>query len=523
MSAASAPAPPSPPGPDGSEAQRRVLRGGLVLMLAKAVHTLASFGLYFALAPLLALSQGEGAVAAFGVWGTTLLIANPLNMTFAQGTLQLVSRTVASRADAPRAAFAACARRQVPLILGAAVAYQLAVPAIATHYLQDPSYEAPLRVGGLIFPAYGLRALYQGWCNGVQDFRRQSWLDMGTSILRMVAVLGVVAAGASALGALGAFVAAALALLVVAWLWIRPGPPEDGAALAAPGLLRFQLLVMAVTLATFFLMSQDQVAVKAHAHPDPAVTDRLAGYFTGCLKIAQIPWAIVSALVWVLFPLVAERSGRGDGAGQAAVLREGFRLVLLLLVPVAAGLSATAAPTYALVFPTQVRDALEVHGDDLALVSGPLAVMAWSYLVYGLLIVSTMLLTAEGRAGTALAVTGTTLVLAHLATTAGVQRFGPAGAAAGAGLAWTLGLVGAQLALARRHGNVLPLASVLRLGAAGALVWWLARLVPGEGPTLLARDAVAAVAYLAAVLLSGERRPAELGRLAMVALRRPVA
>ncbi|RKY18996.1 MAG: hypothetical protein DRQ55_11845 [Planctomycetota bacterium] len=492
-----------------------VVRGGLLLMLAKLVHTIAGFGLFFFLSAILDWSMGGAGIAAFGIYGTALVVINPLNMMFAQGTLQLVSQMVASHPDDPGGVFRACARMQLPLVLAFVVLFQLAVPAIARHGLNDPAYETILRVGGAIPIFYALRCLYQGYCNGTRRFREQSWIDMGSSILRMALVLTGAALGYGALGALLGFVAASFVMMVVAMLWIRPARGGATAALDLTQLLLFQGKVLAVTLVTFYLMSLDQLAVKALADSDPDIADRLAGYYTGNLKIAQIPWSIISALVWVLFPLVA--ASAQDPARQRATLRQGFRLVLLLMAPVCVVLGSTAHETYALVFHGNAARALTEFGDPLSVVSGPLQVLAPGYFVYGLLIVATMLITAQGRAGTSLLIMSLTLVLGLVFTRSLVESHGPVGAAAGSAAAWTLGLVAASIVLARRFGAFVPGASVVRIALACGALWLVSIALPGEGLMLLAKDSLLGLVYLAVILLTREVTPAEIREIMLAA------
>jgi O-antigen/teichoic acid export membrane protein len=500
----------TPAADDGADTT--VVRGGLQLMLAKLVHTFAGFGLFFFLAEIFQRAMGVDGTAAFGVYGTLLVIVNPLNMMFAQGTLQLVSRTVASRPELnPADVFKACARVQLPFVLGFLALFQLGAPYIAENFLNDASYTTGLRIGGVIPLCYAVRCLYQGYCNGTRRFREQSWIDMGSSTLRMLLVLGGAAAGFGAVGALLGFVAAALIMMVVAMVWIRPVPGEQKARIELRELFAFQGKVLAVTLVTFFLMSLDQVAVKALAHSDPAVADRLAGYFTGNLKIAQIPWGIISALVWVLFPLMAENSGNKQK--QLATLRQGFRLVLLLLVPVCAVLHSTAHETYGLVFGSTARRALEL-GDPLSVVSGPLEVLSIGYLSFGLLIVASMLITAQGRAGTSLLIMSATLGLCRLLTTWLVVEHGPVGAAVGSAIGWSVGLVAACAVLVRSHGAIVSGLSVLRIGLAGVAIWGVAQLVPGSGLMLLPRDASLGLVYAATIFLLREVDLAELKDLA---------
>jgi stage V sporulation protein B len=486
-----------------------VVRGGALLMLAKLVHIAASFPLWFFLSALLDRSLGAGGVAAFGVYGTTMLVVNPLNMMFGQGALQMVSRTVASREDDPDGAFRACLTVLVPLLVLFTVAFQFAAPWIARAWLNDPAYVTPLRVGGCIPALYGLRAAYQGWCNGTRAYRQQAWVDMGSSILRMALVLGGAALGHGALGALGGFLGAALLMVLVTAAWLRPGPArEDAPAGDTPlRLLTLQGAVLLVTLGIFLLTTLDQVAIKAAGASDPAVTDRLAGYFTGCQKIAQIPWALVLGVVWALFPLVA---GAHDVAERRRVLRSGFRVLLLLLLPVAALLSSTSDASYALLFASKVRLAAEQFGDPLSVVSEPLAVLAPAYVANGLLVASAMLLVASGRAFAALLVMAVTLTVTRLATLELVASQGPLGAALGTGLGSVVGLVLALGLLAWGTGAIVPLLSLARIGAAAAVVWCLGRVLPGEGLLLLAKDGALVLAGTAVLLLTRELTFAEL-------------
>ncbi|MFT7465594.1 MAG: O-antigen/teichoic acid export membrane protein, partial [Pseudohongiellaceae bacterium] len=207
------------------------------------------------------------------------------------------------------------------------------------------------------------------------------------------------------------------------------------------------------------------------------------------------------------FPLMAESSG--DKKRQQATLRQGFRLVLLLLVPVCAVLFSTAHETYGLVFASTARRALEA-GDPLSVVSGPLQVMSIGYLFYGLLIVASMLITAQGRPGTTLLIMSATLGLCRFTTTWLVVDHGPMGAAAGSAAGWAVGLAAAVTVLVRSHGAIVSGASVLRIFAAGAAICVVAQLVPGSGLMLLPRDALLGLVYVVVILLLREVDMAEL-------------
>lgn len=490
-------------------------------MAAKCVHVLSGFGLWFLLSALLNHSLGTAGVAAFGVCGVAWGLINPLNMMLSQGSLQLTSRAVAA-GSAADAAFGACLR--ATLRLGGLVSLSVFVGAdlLARQVLGDPSYAGLLRLGAAVPLLYALRAVVQGWCNGTRRFAWQSGLDMGSSILRMACVLAGAAAGWGAKGFMGGMLAAALVMVALALFVVAPrgasrAQADPGAGAFSSGrLLSAQVLLMAGTLATSLLTNLDAYAVKAVAATDPALTDRLAGYYTGCQKIAQIPWSLVTGLVWVLFPLVAEERG---GAARRLALRQGFRVLLLLLVPVSALLLSTAHETYGLVFAGNARQAREVFGDGLDLVSAPLLLLAPAYLLNGLLVAASLLLNAEGRAVASLAIMGGSVALARILTLTWTAEHGPRGAAAGLLVASAAGLIAALVVLSRRHGAVVPALTLLRVAAVGGLVWTLGRALPGEGLALLAKDAALLAAALAGLLLTRELRAAEL-RALWAALRR---
>jgi O-antigen/teichoic acid export membrane protein len=388
------------------------VRGGILLIAAQVVHVVAGFGLYFFLALAFTHAMGKPAgTAAFGIWGATFGVMNPINMMAATATLQMMSRVVASGRTGAGAAFRSCARTQLLLVAVVFVVLQLAAGPIARYVLNDETYTPYLRLASVIPVFYAWRALYHGYLNGVRRFREQAWLDIGASSSRMVLVLLGAAVGFGAMGAIGGFVASAVAVALVAVVWVRPGRMEESAALRAREILSFQALVVAVTLATQYLLNVDLLAVKALGATDPVVADRYAGYYTAAQKLAQIPMSVVVALAYLMFPYIASDSTDADRARARRVIRQGMRTLLLLIVPCTAVLASTAQESLALVFPSITRTAVEL-GDPVGILSGPLTVLAVGYVLFALLLTTSILITAAGRPGISASITGAALVLA---------------------------------------------------------------------------------------------------------------
>lgn len=487
------------PQEDGS-----LVRGGTLLIAGKLVAVIGGFALYWFLARVFTHAMGEvEGTAAFGTWGATFGVINPLNAMAAAGTLQMMSRLVARRGEVGDGlggdVFARAARMQLLWMLALFAGLELSAGALARGVLNDASYAAPLRLAALIPLFYALRALYEGYLNGTQRFRDQALLDMGATLLRLLFVLAGAASGYGALGAIGGFVVASLCMAAVAVLWVRPAR-GDAPSRDLPGareILAFQAGVIGVTLASQYLLNVDLLAVKALASPDAATADRLAGAYTAAQKLAQVPLSVVLALGTLMFSYVASGPER-----SARIVRQGMRVLLLLMVPSAALLAANAHETLALVFPTLERG-LAAAGDAPGAAADALLLLAVGYVPCAMLLTCTTLITAAGRPGVAAGIAAITLALAAIAVRALTPAYGPAGAAAGAGLAWAIGLALGIAQMLRRIGVPVDVRSALRIGSAGAVVGALASMLPCQGAWLLLEDLALAGLYV--LLLLGVR------------------
>lgn len=101
-----------------------------------------------------------------------------------------------------------------------------------------------------------------------------------------------------------------------------------------------------------------------------------------------------------------------------------------------------------------------------------------------------------------------------------IPRYGTAGAAAASSAAMLAALCAAGIYLRARFGPCLPVRSAVRVGAAGALVHALSRLLPASGPALVAKFALLCPLYLLALLLLREADARDLSRLRAVIGRR---
>jgi len=490
-----------------------MVRGGILLMAAKLVHVFSGFGLYFFLLVVLTRLMGDTAgTEAFGIFGATMGVMNPFNMMFAVGSIQLVSHLVARGGEHPGAVFRQCLQSQLLLAILYLASMELAAGWISRLVLQDETYVSYLRIAALIPVFYALRCLYQGYLNAVHRFRDQSWLDAGASLSRMVLVVAGATLGLGATGALAGYVFSAALLAFIAFVWVRPERGEVPRPLRSLDIHSFQVKVLLVTLATYYLTSLDLLAVKALSSTDPSVADRYAGYFTASQKLAQIPMSLVVALAYALFPYIAKESGTVGRSEGARIIRGGMRAVLLILAPCCAILASTYHETLVLVFPALGR-AISQTGDPIAVASAPLFWLALGYCVYSLLIISCTLITAAGNPGRSLLIMLVCLVAGWFGSRGLVESMGPSGAALGLSLAWSLGLLASIVSLVSRYGTFVSPWSALRIFACAAATYLVSLQIPAAGFSLLVKDGCLLLVYGALIVGSGEMKRAEILRL----------
>ncbi len=434
-------------------------RGALAITAAKGWFLVTATVVNLGLGSLLSSVE-------YGDYGVTIRWVSLLNMMVVQGMLQGLSRAVSSAPDG-----AGDLRRQalkpVVLVSGLAGLLVLALAWPVAQFTADPGLTPLLASAALITAAYGVYAAMVGVLNGLRRFRDQALLDMGFSTAKLVGVLGAAALGLGAMGSVVGFGLAAVCMATVT-VMITGGLPRAAKppTLELKALLTFGGVVMAYQAGLNLLMFVDLGLVKRASRLGDVASDA-AGFYSGAVNVAQMPYLACTAITFVVFPLLGA-VGAQQPAAARGVVQKGLRYALLIGAPPAVALLAAAPGVLAAVFPPAYQAA-----------ANALRVLALGYVLTALSSVCCTMLNALGhpRASVA-AVLGGTVVSAGLCWVA-IPSWGLLGAAGGsvAGMAVTLGLAGTLLW--RTGRAAFPWSSVLRhalvaviMGLVGSQVEW---------------------------------------------------
>ncbi|MBX3270184.1 MAG: oligosaccharide flippase family protein [Sandaracinaceae bacterium] len=464
-----------------------------------------------------ALPRVFGSEEVFGVFSVAFGAASMLNAVLIVSTLQTVSKLVSE--DEARAPAILRRALGLQLAIGASLASALALaaPWLATHVFRSEAFVPLVRVAAVVIFAYALYAALIGYLNGRKQFERQAQLDMTFSVLRTIGLVGGAALGLGAVGAMGGFAVAATAILLLALSLVGPGA-STGPGVGWKSLLGFLAPIwlyqaalqgmMQIDLQVLHYVAAGLAADAGEADPT-SVSDALSGVYRAVQTFAFVPYQLILSVTFVVFPFVSRATTLGDAEAARRYIAGAMRFSLLVLFAIATPIAGAAEGVLRFVYPAGYQVG-----------AGALEILVFGQVAFALFVIGATIVAGAGRPGAAAAVATIGLTVVVGATWALLATLGLERALVATALGTSAGTLVALVATAamvwRAHGTFLPLASVARALAAGAVAFAVARAIPtGHALGALGALVLGLLAY-AGVLVALR----ELGADELAALRR---
>lgn len=483
-------APPSPaPGHSAAASRSSSLAGGAsALLAAKIVFVIAGYAIYVGLSRSLTPAQ-------FGIFLVVNSTVGVLNAIFVSGSIQTVSRFVSQNPEGAAATLRQALWLRLALAGTASVAYFLAAPLLAS-LLNDPTLVNYLRVSAIIPLAYAFYAALIGHANGMRRFVQQAAFDMTYSASKVAFVVGAALLGLGAFGAVSGFAAASVAIFLVAAVVIGRHTFRDRDAVGTPAgtMLRYEAAVMAHVGLTNLLMQLDLLIVQSLSGGEGTVP---AAMYGSAVKLAQIPYSVLVALNFLIFPYIARSTAQAPTRETGQFVRHALRLGLALSVGPAIVLASLGPQTISFVFGPAYADA-----------SPALQWLAGGYVAFSLFNLSTTVINGMGRPIVSMVIAAVTIAVQATLARMLVPVDGYTGAAIASTVAYLLGLGLAIGYVMRVFGSVMPWASLLRVSLAMVVVMAGAWLVGPRLPVIVLAPALG-VLYLVALMLLREWKAEE--------------
>ncbi len=421
-------------------------------------------------------------LAGYGALSRVLAVVNVLNNVVVASSVQGVSRAVARAGTNDAQALRATLRVHVPIALVLGGLFALAAPAIA-RFEGAPYIAAPLAIVAGVVVCYGLYAPLIGALNGRAQFTRQAALDVTFAILRSTGLIGLgylfVRRGMpGVLGATAGFVAAAVCIIPLALRWAGIGRAGDPSLPGVPRVMAYLAILAPLAVAQLFTNTVMQVDITllgrflsqgAHATlltGDGAAkaADEWVGVYRACQLFAFLPYQLLFSITQVLFPMVARAKAENDDAAVRAYVVRGARLGAIACGLMVSVVVAMPGSLLAFAYDRVVADRGETTLRMLAVGQGAFALLG----------IGTTVLASLGRVWIAAAISLGALVMVTSACWLFVpgRAFGEAqltATAVATCVALGCGLVAAAITVRALAGGFVPLATMLRVGAALAL------------------------------------------------------
>jgi stage V sporulation protein B len=521
---------------------QRSTRGVAMIALAKAYFLLTGFA-----QPLL-LTRVLGQTG-YGVYGSVLNAVSILNNVVVAGSIQAMSKSVTEQGP-----LALRRGLVLHLIVGVALAsgFTALSGPIGNGMLCDPQLPALLAIASIIVGNYSVYAALVGALNGQQRFRAQATLDMTFATLRTGLIIGLpltVAAGPARVGrsvtgfAIASAMITVLALFVV-WPNLRPAridtrsdEPRETFGAFASKYVRFFAPVLVYQLAMNLVLQADLLVLKgllvrrlgasavddacaqvAHhvmnastvlaAHGANAVdaatstldrVNALVGVYKSVQNFAFLPYQMLLAVTFVVFPVVSRATFEGDRDAALRFVRGSLRF------------STIAVGALLTVLVGRPEGVLRIaYRPEIAIGAGALRLLAIGQGAFAIAVITTTIVLAAGRTRAATVLMVGMLAAVFAGDYVGIT-FAPTdvatldGAAAGTAVGCWLGAIAIGVYSKRVLGAFVPAATLFRCIVALALSAALIAIVPVHGKIVTLALAVVGVAlYVAMIFASGE-------------------
>jgi len=507
-------------GAQDAEVARKAGRGGLAVAFAKMYFILHGLIQQIALPRVLGL-DGYGALSS--VLSIASVTYNPVVTTSIQG----VSRAVAQSADEDQpAAIRRTLKIHTTLTIPLAVAFFLLAGPIG-RWIGAPHVVGALRIISGVMLFYGVYTPLVGVVNGQKRFHFQAGFDI---LFATVRTGGLIAGGwwfatrygQGVEGSTWGFVAASLAILVVALAVVGVGKAGSGGPTVRQHLTFIAPLLLGQTLLNLLLQA-DLTLLRRFASDaavatglDVTAADPLVGAYRATQLFCFLPYQMLIAVTFIIFPLLATAYRDGDRDAVARYVRTGVRLALVLAGAMVSVTSGLSGPLLLLVFPPEAAE----------LGTRAMQLLTLGFGAFGIFGILTTVLNSLKRERASAAITTVAFSLVVVLCFVRV-RGGPFGeellwrTAVATSLGIALATVGAALLVKRTTGAVVAPLSLVRVLGAMAVAIAVARYLPYAGKiATIGYSAAIGLLYFVLLIVMREVGKADLATIKTVLSRR---
>lgn len=479
-------------------------KGVLFLTISKLYFLGAGYFIIFALTRILG---PEG----YGIYSSVNAFITVLNAVILIGTIQSVSKFVSENEQQAEIVKNKALKLQILIGGGLATAYFLLAPFIA-NLLKDPELVPFLQLSSIIVLCYSFYGIYLGYINGRKFFIKQAIIDMTFTTLKASFMIGlsylalkytqqVLMSNVKSLdlpvfGAIGGFCLAAFIIIVLCIILVQSvsNVKDD---FSTKKLLAFQGAIILFTFIINLLLQADLLMVKKF-------TDNFqTGIYAATLQLARIPYQAITAVTFVIFPLISEVTFLKDTTKAQFYIHNTLRFSLMVITILVVLFSST--PKGSISF---------IYTDNYLPGTSVLSVYVFAVMFFALFFIMTTIISGSGRPFHSCAAAFITLVLTFSLNYYAIPNYGINGAAVATTIAMFIGMLISSAIIMNIFKSLIKPINAIRILLSGAIIYAISWFFPVEGHLWVAvKFIILWNLYLAILYLIKEITPDDIARL----------
>ena len=350
-------------------------RGTLYLMLVQVVFLASGYIIHAGLGRLLG-------PASYGIFGVVIYLVTLSQDFLRAGIPQAASKYIAEDSSKARAIKNKAVKLQLIYALLVFLVYFLLADSLA-NLLGDPSLSLYIRISAFIIPAGAFFALYTNFLNGLRWYDKQALVLCSYAIAKVAGVFALVFFGYAVYGAIFGYWIGPMVGFALGWYYFKGinGEGDERTDFDRKKLIDFAIPVILFSITFTFLISADLLFVKRILMENEQV-----GYYTAASMLSRVPFHILSALGFALFPAISGSTSINNVKQTENYIAGSMRYLLMFLIPIILLVSATSESLVSLFYSSAYSAA-----------SSSLSILVFGLGFFTILSIMTTIITASGR------------------------------------------------------------------------------------------------------------------------------
>jgi O-antigen/teichoic acid export membrane protein len=303
----------------------------LILVAAEFIYNISSYVINMGLGRMLG-------VADYGRYSLVIGFTTMIIILVGRGVPTAMAKRISENLNNwPKihAIRRSAAQIQLFVIGGLTLLFYFSAPLIA-HAFNDATLTPLFRISAFVIPAFALSSFHVLYFNGLKLFTAMTIMKISRGIFRIGWILGL-AYTLNIDGALYGSIIAPLSVFVVAmiveYLFITKKESKEKTKERYPWK---KILSYAGGFMLFLLFYEFYVRTDVYLIKALTGSDYSTGLYTAAMTIALIPYYVLFALTFILFPTISDLTKKGDHKEIARTLSRVFLFLAIILVPAVA-------------------------------------------------------------------------------------------------------------------------------------------------------------------------------------------